>query len=95
MIYLCLAIVQPAWAELIRQYAKGWPILVLVSVYGVAFIYHMLNGFRHILWDMGWGFEMPQVNKTGQFVLVGTLCLGAAWLLHVWADCTCLKGMGL
>ena len=42
--------------------------------------YHLLNGIRHLLWDIGWGFELPRAYATGWTVvalaLIGTL---AAW----------------
>lgn len=45
--------------------------------------YHLCNGIRHLLWDMGWGFELDHVKKTGwtvifcTFLLTGILLLGA------------------
>ena len=44
-------------------------------------VYHLLNGIRHLLWDVGWGFEIPRAYATGWAVvalsIVGT---AAAWL---------------
>lgn len=53
-------------------------------LFGVVFSlwYHLANGIRHIAWDIGWGFEMDQVKKSGVAVLItaavltlGTFCL--------------------
>jgi len=43
-------------------------------------IYHTLNGIRHLLWDIGWGFEIKQVYASG-YVMVTLAVLGtlAAW----------------
>jgi len=34
------------------------------------FAYHLLNGCRHLAWDMGYGFQLPELYKTGYAVLV-------------------------
>jgi len=53
-------------------------------MFGVVFSlwYHMANGIRHIAWDIGWGFELDQLKKSGIAVVVvaaaltlGTFCL--------------------
>lgn len=31
--------------------------------------YHLLNGIRHLLWDIGWGFELPKAYASGRVVL--------------------------
>ena len=35
--------------------------------------YHFFNGIRHLLWDAGWGFSIPQVYRTGYAVVALTL----------------------
>jgi succinate dehydrogenase / fumarate reductase cytochrome b subunit len=40
-------------------------------------VYHLLNGIRHLLWDVGWGFEIPRAYATGWMVVAGSL-LGTA-----------------
>jgi succinate dehydrogenase / fumarate reductase, cytochrome b subunit len=32
--------------------------------------FHLLNGIRHLAWDMGYGFAVPTANKTGVLVIV-------------------------
>jgi succinate dehydrogenase / fumarate reductase cytochrome b subunit len=52
-----------------------------IALAGFAFclIYHLLNGIRHLLWDVGYGYEIPKVYATGWTVvalsLIGTLAL--------------------
>lgn len=55
--------------------------LLLVASLG-GFAYHLLNGIRHLLWDMGWGLEMPRVHLTGWTVVALSLAATAvfAWL---------------
>lgn len=35
-----------------------------------AFFYHLLNGIRHLGWDLGYGFEKAVARKTGTVVFV-------------------------
>ena len=52
--------------------------LLMVAILA-SFLYHLLNGIRHLLWDIGWGLEMPRVVTTGATVVVLSV-LGTAWL---------------
>ena len=47
-----------------------------------ALVYHFLNGIRHLLWDVGWGFEIPRAYASGYVVLALTAILTTllAWL---------------
>jgi succinate dehydrogenase / fumarate reductase cytochrome b subunit len=52
-----------------------------------AFFYHLLNGVRHLFWDVGYGFERTQRHASGWFVVLGsialTLCVwGLIWAGH-------------
>ncbi len=49
--------------------------------FSLALIYHLLNGVRHLLWDTGWGYEIPQVYRSGYAVAGLTVAFTAAiWL---------------
>ena len=46
----------------------------------LALVYHLLNGIRHLLWDAGWGYELPKVYATGYAVFaVGFVLTGLIW----------------
>jgi succinate dehydrogenase / fumarate reductase cytochrome b subunit len=49
-----------------------------------ALAYHLLNGIRHLAWDMGFGFAVPTANKTGVLVIVLSvfLAIGAFALTY-------------
>ena len=55
--------------------------LILLAGLGSLF-YHLLNGIRHLLWDIGWGFELPRMQATGWAVVVLSISFTAifAWL---------------
>ena len=47
-----------------------------------ALFYHLCNGIRHLYWDAGFGFELPDVYKTGWAVVVASGVLTvASWIL--------------
>ncbi len=47
-----------------------------------ALCYHLLNGIRHLFWDMGYGFEVETADKTGIAVAAGSGVLTLIlWLL--------------
>lgn len=49
-----------------------------LAAFSLALVYHLLNGIRHLLWDIGWGFEIPEVYRSGYAVIVLTFVLTAA-----------------
>jgi len=44
--------------------------LFLISL---ALMYHLFNGIRHLAWDAGFGFRIPQVYASGYTVLALTV----------------------
>ena len=39
--------------------------------------FHLLNGIRHLFWDMGYGFNVPTAKLTAALVYAGSLVLAA------------------
>ena len=37
--------------------------------------FHLLSGIRHLVWDMGYGFEIKTANISGIFVIISSLAL--------------------
>lgn len=51
-------------------------------IWTFALIYHQLNGIRHLLWDMGKGFDLKVVYITGKLVLALAILLTIiCWVL--------------
>jgi succinate dehydrogenase / fumarate reductase cytochrome b subunit len=60
--------------------------LGLVILLGVSFsfFYHLCNGVRHLCWDIGIGYDLSTVRRTGWAVIVSSFFLtGAAWMLGI------------
>jgi succinate dehydrogenase / fumarate reductase, cytochrome b subunit len=46
-----------------------------------SFCYHLLNGVRHLFFDLGHGFDLKTARTSGWAVAIGALVLGLAlWL---------------
>jgi len=41
----------------------------LLFFWSFAFFYHLCNGIRHLFWDIGKGFELPDVYRSGWLVV--------------------------
>ncbi|MDQ3494158.1 MAG: succinate dehydrogenase, cytochrome b556 subunit [Pseudomonadota bacterium] len=56
--------------------------LLALAGFSLALVYHLLNGIRHMLWDAGWGLEIPEIYRSGYAVAALTVLLTAAiWLV--------------
>jgi succinate dehydrogenase / fumarate reductase cytochrome b subunit len=53
---------------------------VVLAGFVVSLVYHFLNGVRHLLWDIGWGYELPRAYASGYVVIALTVVLSAAIL---------------
>lgn len=45
---------------------------VVLFAFSVSLFYHLCNGVRHLVWDVGKGLELPSVYRSGKIVLVAT-----------------------
>ena len=51
-----------------------------------AFMFHLLNGVRHLFWDLGWGFERTQRNASGWIAVLGAAALTVGAWVFIWAS---------
>ncbi|MDD2875784.1 MAG: succinate dehydrogenase, cytochrome b556 subunit [Acidiphilium sp.] len=55
--------------------------LVLIG-FTLALFYHFCNGIRHLLWDVGYGFDLPTMHRTGAIVLAASAGLTiVVWII--------------
>ena len=57
--------------------------LGMLALFGwtFCFFYHLCNGIRHLAWDAGYGFEIPQARASGYTVVAAALVLTAGcWI---------------
>lgn len=61
--------------------------VVLLFGWTLALMYHFVGGLRHLAWDAGYGFELPQVYASGWAAVIATSVLTVlVWIigLAVW-----------
>jgi len=69
------------YAEAVARLSSPLAQLVLFGA-AFAFCYHLLNGIRHLVFDMGRGFELQTARRSGWAVAIGALVLGfIVWLV--------------
>jgi succinate dehydrogenase / fumarate reductase cytochrome b subunit len=50
--------------------------------------YHFFNGIRHLAWDLGYGFQVKEANRSGVLVIALSVLVTVAvfgygwWILH-------------
>jgi succinate dehydrogenase / fumarate reductase, cytochrome b subunit len=58
--------------------------LSLLVGWTFAFWFHLLNGVRHLFWDVGLGYERMQRHASGWFVVLGAIGLTLGVWLTLW-----------
>lgn len=80
--WLASAAVGPAAYERTSAFIGSWFGLLLLFGWSIALFYHMCNGIRHMLWDIGCLFEKEEAQKANIVVLAATAGLTVfAWIL--------------
>jgi succinate dehydrogenase / fumarate reductase cytochrome b subunit len=61
-----------------------WVGQLFLGAWTLALFYHMFNGIRHLFWDVGMGFELPVMARSGWSVLFLAAAMTAIiWFPHV------------
>ncbi len=67
----------------------GSPIgLFMLFGWTASLFYHLLGGLRHLAWDAGYGYDLPQTHASGWAVVIGTVVAtvltwaAGFWVLH-------------
>ncbi len=58
----------------------GSPVGYLI-LFGLSWsvFHHMLGGLRHFIWDVGYGFEIPQIRRLAWGTIIGSVSLTLAF----------------
>ena len=52
--------------------------IVVAGLFLLCLAYHFFNGIRHLLWDTGWGLDLPTAFRSAMVVIVLTVLATAA-----------------
>jgi succinate dehydrogenase / fumarate reductase cytochrome b subunit len=62
------------------RHVAAWYGQVLLLGWSWALLYHLCNGVRHLCWDLGYGYSIPAVYRSGYVMVAASLLLtGAVW----------------
>jgi succinate dehydrogenase / fumarate reductase cytochrome b subunit len=80
--WLLSAATGPEYFAIVDGLLTSWIGLLVLLGSTWALAYHLLNGIRHLVWDIGHGFELETVDRSGIAVLIGSAVLTALlWLV--------------
>ncbi len=74
---------EQSYAAAARLFASPLGLLALMG-WTFAFMFHLLNGVRHLFWDIGRGFERTQRHGSGWFAVLGALVLTFGVWVVIW-----------
>jgi len=62
------------------KHLAAWYGQLLLLGWSWSLLYHLCNGIRHLVWDLGHGYSIPVAYRSGYAVVAVSLLLtGAAW----------------
>ena len=80
--WLLAAATNDAYFSFVDGLLTSW--LGHVVLLGLTFslAYHFCNGIRHLIWDMGYGFDLEVVENSGKAVVIAAVALTVLiWLI--------------
>lgn len=73
--------------DLVSDLLGSWIGLLILFGFSIAFNYHLCNGLRHLLWDIGRGFELSTVKNSNRLVIAGAVLLTLlTWIVGITAS---------
>ena len=56
---------------------------IIVALASLTIFYHMTNGVRHMVWDLGYGFEKPKLSSSTVLMIAFLLTLVFNILIYI------------
>jgi succinate dehydrogenase / fumarate reductase, cytochrome b subunit len=81
---LTAAAVGPQAYEALHVHVVAWYGQLILFMSTFALFFHFCNGIRHLVWDAGFGYEYPTVNRTAYVALGATVALTLlVWIVAI------------
>ena len=61
--------------DAVQSFNAHWFGRILLFGWTFALFYHLCNGIRHLVWDTGYGYELPEVYRSGWMVVAATVAV--------------------
>jgi succinate dehydrogenase / fumarate reductase cytochrome b subunit len=71
--WLAAAASGPAYFDMVHGVMGSWIGRLILLGFTAALYFHLCNGIRHLLWDIGHGFEIETAKRVGYLVFFVTV----------------------
>lgn len=71
--WLAAAASGPAAFAQVQGFIGSWLGLFMLFGWTASLFYHLFAGLRHLAWDAGYGFELPQTRASGWAAVIATV----------------------
>ena len=80
--FFILILAEEKYYNLAMFFFNSYLGIVFTFLYIFSLCYHICNGIRHLVWDLGYGFELKNVYISGYFTIAIALILNIlVWVL--------------
>ena len=71
--WLAAAAAGPEYFGLVHDIMASWIGRLILLGFTAALYFHLFNGIRHLMWDIGYGFEIETAQRLGYLVFALTI----------------------
>jgi len=71
--WLAAAASRPEYFDLVHDIMASWIGRLILLGFTAALYFHLFNGIRHLMWDIGYGFEIATAQRLGYLVFALTI----------------------
>ena len=82
--WLTAAAFAPDIFKLAQRLMGSWFGYIILLGYTFAIFFHMGNGVRHLFWDVGMGYEISSVKRSGISVILFAVIMTSFTWLFIW-----------
>jgi succinate dehydrogenase / fumarate reductase, cytochrome b subunit len=73
--WLAAAAVGPEYYTVVSAFLASWFGRLILFGFTWALLHHLLGGIRHLVWDAGYGFDLPTANAMSWATVIGSVAL--------------------
>ncbi len=68
--------------QIMQEFLSNWFGKLILLGFTFSLYYHLCNGIRHLLWDIGKGLSLAEVHKSAWVVLIASVILTVlTWII--------------
>lgn len=91
VVFLCVVVYSPSYYPELHKFLVSPLARLALFGWTLAFYFHFFNGIRHLFWDIGKGFDIPSVNRTGWMAVVFSILASVGTWVVVYHNAGLLK----